>query len=980
MKRNWISRRLTVWTVCIAMVAAMLPLSALAAGDTASAGACGDNLTWSLDGEGTLTISGEGEMALKPPNWGGEWSTETVNTTIKKVVITNGVTNISDNAFWNCAGLTEVSLPETLTSIGAYAFRGCSDLAEIAIPKQVASIGDHAFYACDNLKQITVDADNPVFAATDDVLFNKDQTELIYYFGGETYTVPEGVTSIGPWAFAGCTDLTRVTLSEGVTRIGDYAFNTCMALTECTLPDSLNYIGNGAFYGCASLAAIAIPRNVICVGLDAFRGCASLEAFTVEENPAYVAQEGVLMERCESLGENGRWEPDGTYRLLCYPMARTGAYTVPDGVSVIGQAAFEHCTNLTGVTFPEGLVHIENSAFLGCTGLTGVVIPESVTSIDYAGFWGCDNLAVVVIENENMDIAEDAFFGTAYTDPEGSRENGMWYIGDRLVSADRDITGAYAIRPGTAIIDYHAFYGCGGLTELTIPASVTSIHEGAFMYCNGLTKITVDENNPAFMATDEALFSKDGSQLITYFGNVSYTVPDGVVSIETGAFSGVDMEQIALPDSLTKIGECAFAGCTRLQSLTLPAGVAEIGQDAFGNGENLEAIEVNDANPVFRSIDGVLFQVLPDDTQELVYYPRTKAGAYTLPDGVSRIANNAFLGCGGLTGVTFPDSLKRIGDSAFANSAALMAVSIPARVEYIGSRAFSQCAALADVTIESEQALIGMDAFVNTAYMEEEENWDEDVLYIGKYLIKARDTLSGEYAIKPGTVSIGGAAFVSCHALTGLMIPDSVTQVGSYAFSGADLSGVTLPEALTYIGSAAFKDCARLTAISIPDGVAGLEINTFSGCTALADVTLPQSLTYIGHYAFAGCSSLGEIVIPASVEHMSHSIFLYDKGVTICGEPGSCAEAYAAENNISFKALGAEEPVITPGHVTGGETVSASDALISLLAVTNKIDLTPDQRKAVDVNGNGRIDAEDSLLILQYATEKISQFPVEQAA
>ena len=253
-------KRLLSFVLAVLMIASLLPATALAADivDSGTCGAAGDgsNLTWTLDSEGVLTISGRGGMhdyGSSDAPWYGSRSR------VKSAVIAEGVTSIGERAFYNCTSLTSVTIPHSVTSIGGWAFSGCTSLTSVTIPDSVTSIGVGAFASCTSLTGIWVAEGNSHYSSdVSGVLFNKDKTTLVQCSGAfsGSYAIPDSVTSIVGYAFDGCASLTSVTIPDSVTSIGSSAFEGCTSLTSVTIPDSVTSIGSCAFYGCDNLTDV----------------------------------------------------------------------------------------------------------------------------------------------------------------------------------------------------------------------------------------------------------------------------------------------------------------------------------------------------------------------------------------------------------------------------------------------------------------------------------------------------------------------------------------------------------------------------------------------------------------------------------------------------------------------------------------------------------------------------------------------------
>lgn len=267
--------------IALCMVFAMLPVIGGAA-DVVDSGTCGDNLTWMLDSNGTLTISGTGNM------WdfhefgyaygdSRPWYSNVED--ITKVIIEYGVTGIGDWAFYDCTNLTSVTIPNSVTSIGDYAFGYCSKLTSVNIPSSVTSIGYDAFYRCESLTSITI---------------------------------PSSVTRIASSAFERCSGLTSVTIPSSVTSIEDFAFGSCNSLMSMTIPNSVSNIGPGAFDGCSSLTSAIIPSSVTGITWAAFCGCSSLKTVKLPSTVTFIEYEAFYA--CDCLtdvyysGTKAQWE------------------------------------------------------------------------------------------------------------------------------------------------------------------------------------------------------------------------------------------------------------------------------------------------------------------------------------------------------------------------------------------------------------------------------------------------------------------------------------------------------------------------------------------------------------------------------------------------------------------------------------------------------------------------------------------------
>ena len=414
-----------------------------------------DDLTWTLDDDGTLTISGNGEMSDDEWDMPSRWWKNIENVIIKDVVIENGVTSIGDSAFKDCTDLTSVTIPDSVTSIGCDAFFGCESLTSVTIPDSVTNIGDGVFEGCTCLTSISVAENNSVYDSRNHCNAVIETATDTLLFGCQNTVIPESVEGIGGFAFYGCKRLTSVTIPDSVEYIGSSAFYGCSGLTSAAISNSVTNIDQYAFFGCKSLTSVTIPDNVKYIGYNAFIGCTGLTSISVAENNSFYDSRN----NCNAI-------IDTKYNVLLIGCPNT---VIPDGVTIINSFAFEACQNLTSITIPDSVKEIGEDAFYGCTGLTSISVAENNS------FYDSRNNCNAIIETATGKL----LFGCQNT-----------VIPDGVTGIDRFVfngcTGLKSINIPDSVtsIGYRAFYGCTGLTSVTIPDSVTSIDDYAFGYYN----------------------------------------------------------------------------------------------------------------------------------------------------------------------------------------------------------------------------------------------------------------------------------------------------------------------------------------------------------------------------------------------------------------------------------------------------------------------------------------------------------------
>ena len=489
--------------------------------------------------------------------------------------------------------------------------------------------------------------------------------------------------------------------------------------------------------------------------------------------------------------------------------------TIPESVTSIDAGAFYGCSSLTSVTIPNSIASIGAEAFAGCYSLASITIPESVTEIGRSAFKGCTGELIInskIIEEDAVLLNDrgDKKIACNCQDAEFTKLT----IGDNITKIGSSVfegcTSLESVTIGNSVtsIGGTAFYNCESLTSITIPHSVTLIDGGAFNGCNSLTSVNYTGDlsawcklnmSPSFGATSP--LSYGAKFYINGVEQTDITIPSDITEIKNRTFSGcTSLTSITIPDSVTKIGEYAFSDCKSLTSITIPDSVTEIGEDAFYNCTSLTNVNYTGDLSAWCKIDmrenplshGAKFYIngveqtditIPSDITEIkngTFCGCTSLTSVTIPDSVTEIGEDAFYNCTSLTSVTIPDSVIEIGEWAFGNCTSLTSVTIPESVTWVGKNAFSNCTSLTSVTIPNSD--IGIDSYAF-------RNCTGELIINSKRIVEPDSYTDWNKDSKFTKLTIGdnitkiGYTFHGCTSLTSVTIPDSVTEIGKWAFS-----------------------------------------------------------------------------------------------------------------------------------------------------------------------------------------------------
>lgn len=395
---------------------------------------------------------------------------------------------------------------------------------------------------------------------------------------GVTYRV----TSIGENAFCDCVNLVEVLLPATLESVGRAAFMGCSMMVNINLPEGVKTVADAAFYGCKGLYVMRIPSSLTFIGDEAFSRCDRLNAFDVsDDNPNYCDIDGVLMSKNATC-------------LIAFPNRLTTDYIVPSGVTTIANMAFLNCNRLQSVSFPQSLTTIGDAAFYGCSALQSVHIPSSVERIGVWAFSECVEMKSVTLGEHVADIGEGAFsfcsqlqsIMVSSGNSHYTMEGGVLLTKDKttLLACPGGKSGSYRIPTTVETIGNQAFYGCDSLESITLTEHLSQLGENPFVFCDSLEEIQVSNDHPGYTAKGGVLFNKEQTSIL-YYPNAkrgSYTIPDGVTSLQYGPFMRSRLlTSLTIPKGVKTIGDWTFLNCEGLHAVSLPSTLDVLGDQVF---------------------------------------------------------------------------------------------------------------------------------------------------------------------------------------------------------------------------------------------------------------------------------------------------------------------------------------------------------------------------------------------------------------
>ena len=705
------------------------------------------------------------------------------------------------------------------------------------------------------------------------------------------------VTGISDWAFWKCLDIQSIVIPNSVVQIGSYAFRECNTLESIVIPESVQNVGEGifvdcpklisagpigggynvelgwteiipaqAFKLCTSFVEIEIPQGVKEIGNEAFYSCTNLTSLTIPESVLTVGDWFVFF-NCDKLTSAG---PIGsgcniqfgwTSEIPAYAFSQcTGldSVEIPESVTALGDSAFNNCISLKEVSISSNLTSIGRLSFAGCSNLTEIIIPQGVVSIGEHAFQGCSGLRHIVVPESVSSIGMYAFLNCTSLTSAGP------------IGSNCDYEYGWETQiPG------NAFSGGQGLEKVIIPETVESFAGSPFGMNTELTDAgPIGSGCDIEFGWKEQIPDSAFSQLDS-LENVQ--IPQGITRIGAYAFyKCTSLKSVVIPDGVTNVGSAAFQGCTSLSHVVIPESVVSLIDGSNYEGPFMGCTLLTSAGPIGTGCD-IEFgwsQQIPS----YAFYNCYQISYLQIPEGIEKIGsmlfgryNSQFESAGPIGGgydVEFGWTTS-IPDGAFVNFTSLTYIQIPGTITKMGQYVFQSYLTNAGPDLTSAGP-IGSNCDI-------EYGWTE---FIPAYAFANIRGLE-KVIIPEGIVSMGEGAFNNCPKLISAGPQGSSCniefgwsdKIPENAFAKAtQLVSVNIPEPISVIGKAAFASCEKLSQVLLPDTLTGIQEKAFYYCSALQHIELPDSVSEIGKYAFSG-SGLEQIDIPTDITKIDEATF-----------------------------------------------------------------------------------------------------------
>ena len=807
---------------------------------------------------------------------------------LKTVNIGPGVKSIGNYSFRNSYGLTRLNIDSSVNDlvIGNYAFNNCDGIKSLTLPKGIASMGANAFSSIDSLRTVTFATGSKLITMGEGVFRDNTKlvsinieacTQLANFPNSWLYncpcvkslTVPASVETFGSWMFnytdnietitflapsvpnsfySGRSALKTVNIGPGVKSIGNYAFQNSYGMTQLNINPGVSglSIGNSAFNNCDGIKSITLPVGVVSMDQGAFNNIDSLRSFTFAENSPLTE----IPRDC--FGSNMSLE----------------RIKFPDAVTTIGIGVFYNDPSLKEIEFGTGLTTIVDDwgIFYNCP-LQKIVLPG--VNYPFKRDYSFPADIILYVHPDLVDEYRSNSFTKNYrimaigsttnfavtTTAGGQLQSKMaedmaQYAQSLTISGPingTDIDYLHSSFPNIQVLDltnarivaggdkYHqwdvAQNGNATIYQWNGPWETENNVVGNYMFYNmpSLQSLSLPKGTTKIGEYALAQNSRQNFRLT----NVS--IPSGVKEIGHHAFHYTGITEVAIPSGVTRIEECTFWHCEKLQKAALPNGITFIGNSAFS--EDYELKDVNIPSKV-------------ETIEDYAFYNNHKRN----------------------TPVTVPNTCKTIGEHAFQNNYIMPSVTFGNSLEKIGYEAFRECNLIEQAVLPKSIVELGPSVFYSCDSLRT-FTFPQNIKEVPNWIVQYCEALTS-VTLASGTTSIGEASFADCPRLSKINVNQStLTSIGNYAFSNTGLTTVTLPNSITWMGYNTFPYCKELTSTNIPTGIDYVPATFAYDCPKLTTVKMHNGIRTIGHGAFGGCTALPSITLNDQINRIEYDAF-----------------------------------------------------------------------------------------------------------
>ena len=879
---------------------------------------------------------------------------------LTSITIPNSVTRIGYYAFYNCDGLTSITIPNSVTSIGEYAFYNCDGLTSVTIPESVTSIGDYAF-GSSNLTSIVVESGNTTYDSRDNCHALIETATNTLIVGCKNTIIPESVTSIGGYAFQGCSSLTSITIPNNVTSIGEGAFRYCYSLTSITIPNSVTSIRTGTFLYCCSLTSITIPNSVTSIRTGAFSYCYGLTSVIIPNSVTSIGEHAFSY--CSSLDtiyveattpptlEDSTVFMNTPYPICYIPCGSLAAYEASDWAQYVSEFVEEGCPKITyelngGVTNDYGwmskndMYHdllVDINAIISTTSVDvdtvtlaydktkniqeGIPtywydLSSLLTHSDFLSKWGW-----LINYMDSACAPESKYLPSTFSVYLRYNLSAFFFEKEYTSWPQTPDYSKYGLYPYYQPAWQHAYDNPTNPTEeFILNAPYREGYTFAGWYTNADLsgeKITIVEAE-----TNDTLYAKwIENSLVESTWKVLYTSTNGgIVAPNAIDVFGANIVSntyengvgtITFDGPVTSIGTEAFHDCLTLKSITIPNSVNSIGVQAFRDCSAIDSLTIpENVNSIsgwaFMDCSSLLSIVVAQEN--MTYDSRENCNAI-----IETATNTLIVGC---KKTIIPNGVAIIGEHAFRISS-LAFITIPNSVTNIERLAF--CGSSIDtiyVEATTPPALADSTVFMYTpspicvipcgtlaAY--EVSDWASQVGGFVEDCVEGQQiyyTSTNDSIVTPYNVNAFDANIVSNIYENG---------VGTITFDGP----------VTSIGEEAFRQCSSIASITIPKSVTSIGQFAFGFCSSLTSITIPENVTSIVRGTFQGCSSIVSIVV--------------DNNNTMYDSRNDCNAIIETATNVLV--TGCKNTIIPNGITTIDRWAFASNKSLASITIPNTV-------------------------------------------